>query len=209
MSRHQHKERIMGRRKGSLNRKSDNIPLDEKSEVVMTEAAVMDMEELESVQRELDIARAELAKTQIEIEEKKKELSSPRREIDEMERKIIDKQVKNMSIKSAAEDMIEKQKAYDNVRVTGKFLNRRAPGQSVKLPYQKYADDPVKWYPFEDGKTYTIQRGFADQINEYYHTPIFQQKQGIQNPSSVIGENSAIAEVDTSNKKFAFIPIAF
>jgi hypothetical protein len=201
----------MGRRKGSLNKKTDKVQVDEKYEVVMSETAVIaDEEVLESIQKELDIARNELERTKMEIEEKKKELAySPKREIDEAERKIVDRQVKAINLKSAAEETIAQQKEYDNVMVTGKFINRRAPGQSVKLPYQKYADDPVKWYVFEDGKVYTIKRGFADQINQYYHTPIFQQKQGIQSHSNVVGENSAIAEVDTSNKKYAFVPVAF
>lgn len=90
--------------------------------------------------------------------------------------------------------------------MTGKFINRRAPGQSAKLTYLKYADDPVKWYTMEDGKVYTIPRGFADQINEYYYTPHFIQKQGIMDPNA---PSSAIHDVDTSNKKYAFTPINF
>lgn len=201
----------MGRRKGSLNKKNDSIQVEEKKEGMMKESAVETGEEvLESIQKELDIARAELAKTQIEIEEKKKELTlTSRREISDEERRISQKQVTMTNEMKSREEIIAQQKIYDNVKVTGKFLNRRAPGQPVKLPYQKYSDDPVKWYPFEDGKVYTIPRGFADQINDYYHTPVFTQKEGIQNPSNVAGENSAIATVDTSNKKYAFIPISF
>ena len=121
----------------------------------------------------------------------------------------MDKQITRSSESNAIKTQIERQKAYDNERVTGKFINRRAPGQPVKLPYIKYEDDPVKWWPFEDGKVYTIPRGFADQINEYYHTPHFVQKQGEQAHSHVVGENSSIASVDTSNKKYSFVPINF
>ena len=84
-------------------------------------------------------------------------------------------------------------------------MNRRAPGNPAKLTYMKYADDPVKWYTFEDGKVYTIPRGFADQINEYYHRPIFIQKEGELDPSNP----SQIHAVDTSNKSYAFVPVEF
>lgn len=177
----------------------------QKKEEKMSEEAVLD-----TVQTEIDIARLELEKIKVQIEEKKKELQfQPKREISEEEKKIVDKHISYIDERKSVSEAIAKQKAYDNVKVTGKFMNRRAPGQSVKLPYIKYADDPVKWYPFEDGKVYTIPRGFADQINEYYHTPQFIQKQGEQAHSNVIGENSAIAEVDRSNKKYAFVPVSF
>ena len=52
--------------------------------------------------------------------------------------------------KKALKEKIEKQKAFDNQKVTGKFINRRHPGKvSEKLLYQKYEDDPVKWYDFQ------------------------------------------------------------
>lgn len=171
----------------------------------MTEEVVLD-----TVQTEIDLARIELEKIKIEIEEKKKSLEfEAKREISPDERKIIDKQISMGNERNTLSENIAKQKAYDSVKVTGKFINRRAPGQSVKLPYIKYVDDPVKWHPFEDGRVYTIPRGFADQINEYYHTPQFIQKQGEQAHSNVVGENSAIAEVDRSNKKYAFVPVNF
>src|SRR5208337_3979947 len=120
----------------------------------------------------------------LEIEEKKIQLKSmPAREIDEEEMLIIKKQVSGHSKNAGLKETIEKQKAYDNVQVTGKFINRRAPGQAAKLTYLKYNDDPVKWYNFEDGKVYTIPRGFADQINEAYYTPHFTQKQGPMDPN--------------------------
>jgi hypothetical protein len=90
--------------------------------------------------------------------------------------------------------------------ITGKFMNRRAPGQTVKLTYLRYETDPVKWYSFEDGKIYTIPRGFADQLNEHYYTPHFIQKQTEMDPNRPA---SAIHDVDTSNKKYAFVPVNF
>ena len=107
---------------------------------------------------------------------------------------------------TAAKAMIEKQKLIDNVMITGKFMNRRSPGQPVKLTYLKYEDDPVKWYNFEDGKVYTIPTGFAEQINEHYHTPHFIQKEGTMDPNRPA---SAIHDVDTSQKKYAFVPVKF
>lgn len=165
---------------------------------------------LEGIQKEIDQARIELEQTKSALEEKKHELKLiPRREVEEFEKKIIDKQVNNINKKKNSHSIIEKQRAYDKVMITGRFMNRRAPGQTVKLTYMKYADDPVKWYIFKDGATYTIPRGFVDQINEYYHTPIFVQKEGPQNLSENVGENSQIAHVDTSNKKYAFVAVGF
>lgn len=176
-----------------------------KSEVIMSQEAVLD-----NVQTELDLALKELEKIKIEIEEKKKQIKEePRRDISDEERRISDKQINFVNEMDTSKAILEKQKAYDSVKVTGKFMNLRNPGQAIKLPYIKYIDDPVKWHNFEHGQVYTIPRGFADQINEYYHTPVFSQKEGIQSHSNRTGENSAIAEVDTSNKKYAFVPINF
>jgi hypothetical protein len=85
-------------------------------------------------------------------------------------------------------------------------MNQRNPGQAVKLPYIKYPEDPVVWHNFEHNKVYTIPRGFADQINDYYHTPRFVQKEGAMDPNAPMSQISA---VDTSNKKYAFVPVNF
>ena len=138
------------------------------------------------------------------------------REVDEDEMIIVRKQQTNTSETRVAKETIEKQKAYDNVRVTGKFINRYKPGQPEKLMYQKYIDDPVKWYTFDDGKVYTIPRGFADQINggsdndPMYYKPRFIEKEGYQviDPSRV-GENSSIGRIDTTDKKYSFVPTQF
>jgi hypothetical protein len=215
--------RNMGRQK-----KNKSLQIEEKKiEVIMTQENDQKKNEseaweitLEGIQKEIDTerleleidrARLELEKIKIEIEEKKQEMKAfvPRREISEDEQRIIDKQITNINKKKSGSEVIEKQKAYDNQMITGRFMNRRSPGQQVKLTYNKYADDPVKWYHFKDGGTYTIPRGFVDQINEYYHTPRFVEKQGPQVISDRTGENSAIAEVDTSNKKYAFVAIGF
>lgn len=173
----------------------------------LIEGAPMTLDgELENLQLQIDLARVELEKTKVEIEEKKKEAKfEGRREISQDEKDIIDRQISRTNTKAAAESVVQKQKAIDSQLVTGKFMNRRNPGQGVKLPYMKYAEDPVKWWPFEEGKVYTIPRGFADQINEHYHVPTFIKKEGVQNPD---GE-SAIHSVDTSNKKYAFVPVGF
>jgi len=173
--------------------------LENQPEVIMSDVAV-----LENLQTEIDLARVELEKTKLEIEERKK--SMPLREIDEDERKIVDKQIARTNSDRSLQDKIAAQKAYDDVLITGRFMNRRSPGNLVKLTYMKYNTDPVKWYTFEDGKVYTIPRGFADQINEYYHTPQFTQKDDIMDPNSPC---SVINSVDTSKKKYAFVPIGF
>jgi hypothetical protein len=183
-------------------KKINIVDSEEKHEVNMTSTL-----ELENVQQEIDKARQELEATKIEIEEKKKELqSNSRRELDAQEIAIMNKH-QNMKVdKGALAEKIEKQKVFDNVMVTGKFINRRSPGNSVKLTYMKYADDPVKWYVLEDGKIYTIPRGFVDQIREYYHRPNFTQKQGLMDPNQ---PTSAIHEVDTSQKLYDFVPVGF
>lgn len=207
----------MGRRK-----KNNSLQIEEK-EVLMKDSTVLenpipanDEKILEAINSEIDVARLELAKTQLEIEEKKHQLElmkiTPGREIDARERELIDKQVGMSNESRTLKEKIEKQKAHDNVMVTGRFMNRRAPGQPVKLPYVKYETDPVKWYPFEDGKVYTIPRGFADQLNggtdedPCYYTPQFSQIQGEMDPNK---PQSAIHNVDSSNKKYAFTPVNF
>jgi hypothetical protein len=165
---------------------------------------------LESMETELDLVRVELEKAKMELEERKKEMESlSSRSYSQDEIAISDKQIKVSSDRAAQKRSIEMMKIRDNEKVTGKFMNRRAPGQPAKLTYIKYEDDPVKWYYFMDGGVYTIPRGFADQINEYYHTPKFVKKDGEYQPSAVIGENSQIASVDTSNKKYPFLPVGF
>ena len=171
---------------------------------------IKDEEMLENIQQEIDLKVQELEKLKLEIADTKKQLDFvPGREISKDEQVLIDKQITNINKKETGSKVIEMQKAIDNQKVTGRFMNRRAPGQPVKLTYMKYADDPVKWYRFEDGKVYTIPRGFADQINEYYHTPIFVQKEGPQALNENVGDNSMIAEVDKRNKKYAFVAVGF
>ncbi len=173
--------------------------------------------DLDALQTEIDEARLELEKTKKELEEKKQELKAvpEGREISQDEKDLMEKQKARKGKKSELAMKIEKQKAYDNVMVTGKFMNLRVPGQSVKLPYHKYPEDPIKWHPFNHGQVYTIPRGFADQINggkpedPHYYTPRFTQKTGDQVLSDQVGENSAIASIDASNKRYAFVPVNF
>jgi len=191
--------------KGNMGRhkKIKTVHIEEKNEVPMSEE-----KQLESLQSELDLARAELQKTKLQIEENKQQMQqmTSRRELDDQEKAIVAKQINRTNESLANAEKIAAQKAHDCEKVTGRFINRRAPGQPAKLTYMKYAEDPVKWYTFEDGKIYTINRGFADQINEHYHTPQFVQKDTIMDPNR---PETAINEVDTSNKKYAFVPTAF
>lgn len=174
-------------------------PMSEENALVVSQA-----QELEKLASELDMARLELAKAKLQLEESKKQAESAPA--------IAEKQVSMSNKAVALKEKIAAMKEYDCQKVTGKFINRRAPGHVAKLTYMKYEDDPVKWYDFRDGGVYTIPRGFADQINEHYYTPHFIQKA----PQDMIligdeapGESSTIAQVDTSNKKYAFVPITF
>lgn len=175
-------------------------------EVPMTNEA-----EVEVLNQELDLVRVQLQKTKLEIEDlqvKKQELvefTSRKRELTPEETKINDKLIATRVEGEGLMSKIASQKAYDNVKVTGRFMNRRAPGNPAKLTYMKYADDPVKWYTFLDGQVYTIPRGFADQINEHYYRPKFIQKEAELDPSNP----SNIHHVDTSNKSYAFVPTTF
>jgi hypothetical protein len=188
----------------NINKKIEYSSEDQKPEVTMTQT-----EQLEDLQAEIDKTVMELENAKRELEEKKQELTNlPKKNEDA----ILNKEIATSIKDSALSENIKNQKAFDSVLVTGRFSNRRAPGQSVKLPYQKYADDPVKWWPFEDGKVYTIPRGFADQINggtekdPLYYTPRFVQKSGIMDPDA---PSSSIHDVDTSNKKYSFTPVNF
>lgn len=183
-------------------KKFKDVQVEEKKGTSMTDSQV-----LENLETEVDKVRLELENTKRQLEEKKSELNKmSSREIDAAEQKIIDKQVAGFAKNQGLKDKIEAQKEYDSEMVTGKFINRRAPGMPAKLTYIKYDSDPVKWYNLEDGKVYTIPRGFADQINDHYYTPHFVQKQGEMDPNR---PSSAIHDVDTSNKKYAFVPVNF
>jgi hypothetical protein len=224
----------MGRRKGSLNKKVQPVQLDfednkkdfaEKTEVCMTTGILEEVAgiseiiekpvdlaqenaELEQIQLELDLARVELEKTRLEIETAKHALKSiPIAKVEAAESPAI--AIKDESGKQK----IAEQKARDSVMVTGKFYNLRAKGQSIKLPYVKYGDEPVKWWPLDHGKVYTIPKGFADQINggtesdPMYYTPHFVKNEGIiLDPDH---PESGIHSVDTSDKKYSFTPIHF
>ena len=189
-------------------------PKKHKPEAKMSEETI-DKTEVALIEPKIEPIELDAIKLQIELEKAKLELEELRaknraigsRVIDEEEQKIIDKQISRIDENKVVKEKIGRQKAYDNVPVTGKFMNRRAPGQMAKLAYIKYEDDPVKWYELYDGRTYTLPRGFADQINEHYHTPVFMQRDGpIENPDD---PGSQIAHVDTSNKKYAFVGLAY
>jgi hypothetical protein len=196
----------MGRPKGSMNKKYNDIDLnleidktfEEKTEVCMTPDATL---ELEAIQQEIDRARVELQNTRNEIETKKHELNNV---------PVVAKAVESPAIvikDNALSEKIAAKRAYDKEMVTGKFYNLRAKGQSAKLTYMHHADDPVKWYTFEHGQVYTIQRGFADEINEHYHTPHFIKNENmILDPSN---PESGIHGVDTSDKMYSFVPLNF
>lgn len=171
------------------------------------------MNESETAILEVETQETTAEKVWDEVNEASKELARIRREIEEC-KAALQKQPEKGTIfvsnhSDSLKDKIEQMKARDNEKITGRFFNRRAPGRPAKLTYNRYADDPVKWYWFEDGKVYTIPRGFADEINEYYHTPIFVKKTGELDPSDVVGENSVIAEVDRSQKKYAFVQAGY
>ena len=185
-------------------KKIKTIQIEAQQEVNMSEAAV-----LENLQTEIDLARIELEKTRKEIAEKKAESEKyqyterPLRDLSPDEKVVVDKHLGLSVEKKALAAKIETQKAYANQMITGKFLNLRAKGQSAKLCYDQFPGDVAQWITFQHGQVYTIKRGFADQINEYYYTPRFIQKEGPDDGGS------AIDAVDRSDKKYAFVAIGF
>src|SRR5690348_12726000 len=184
-------------------KKIKTVQIEENREVKMDEQTQV----LDTIETEIDLKRQELERLKIELQETQNELKKiPNREYSQQENDISERQIATSCEKETLREKIERQKAYDNQLVTGKFMNLRVPGKTEKMTYIKNTGDPVKWYIFEHGKTYTIPRGFADQINDYYHTPRFIQRQGAMNPDH---PESQIAEVDTSNKKFAFVTVGF
>lgn len=192
----------MSRQKVSLNKKNENVELEFESTKEISPGEFMSKnEELEEIQKEIDQSRIELEKTRMEIETKKQELKTM-----PVTPKLVDAPA--VSIKNEGlSEKIASQKVYDNQMVTGKFYNLRAPGQSAKLTYMHHVDDPVKWYTFNHGEVYTIQRGFADEINDHYHTPNFIKNENvILDPSN---PESGIHSVDKSNKKYSFVPLNF
>jgi hypothetical protein len=209
----------MARPKGSLNKKNQHVKsefedvnkeFNNKTEVDMSPEVAQSEVELETIQQELDLARVELEKTRLEIETRKHEL----KEIINIPVQVKPAESPSITIKNdAAKEKIAAQKARDSVMVTGKFYNLRVKGQSVKLPYQKYGDEPVKWHPFDHGKVYTIPKGFADQINggtesdPMYYTPHFVKNEGIiLDPDD---PDTGIHAIDTTDKKFSFVPLNF
>ena len=193
----------MGRQK-----KIKTVQEEIKTEVTMSDEAVLD-----NVQTEIDLARKELESVKLEIEEKKTQIkANANREISDQEMKLVEKQLYQTGDRENLKAKIERQRKIDSEIVTGKFMNRRAPGQAEKLCYIKYDTDPVKWYTLEDGKIYDIPKGFSDQLNggtdedPCYYTPHFTQKPGEMDPNR---PESAIHAIDTSNKKYAFVPVRF
>jgi hypothetical protein len=197
----------MGRRKGSVNKPKEVQMSEENTAIAVMEQPVDLSAELENAESELDKVRLELEQTKLRLEEKKAELKAqPARQYDQKEIEISEKQVAVSSKNAEAKARMEQQRIDDSRMVTGKFINRRAPGQQVKLTYCKYATDPIKWYIFKDGGVYTIPMGFVEQIREHYHTPRFIQKEGPMDPNQA---ESQIHSVDTSQKKYDFVPVGF
>jgi len=185
-------------------KKIKTIQKNETREVHMTDAAV-----LEDLQTEIDLARVELEKTKCEIAEKKAQSDKyvyterPNRELSSDEKVIMDKHLGLSVERKALAAKIEEQKSRDNQMVTGRFHNLRSKGQPAKLAYDKNPGDVAGWTTFQDGKVYTIKRGFADQINEYYYTPKHIQKEGPDDG------HSQIDSVDKSDKKYAFVALGY
>lgn len=189
------------------------VDMEEKSLTIVPPA----LEELEMLETSLDSVKSQLLAAQRELDEKKQEMKDlemkkyhapvyEKRELDEQEKSIVERQLHGFTKNAGLKAKIEAQREYDNQMVTGRFINRKQPGGTAVLTYSKYPDDFPTWKHFKDGCTYTIKRGYADQINEHYHTPAFIKNEGSMEDSD---NGTAIHSVDTSDKKYAFVPVGF
>lgn len=207
----------MARKKKEVQMSTNEVAVQETAVAPVDASVENQYQELENVEQSLDMARLELERVRQELaalQDAKKnalKIDDSRREIDADERKIIEKQHNVNNERNTLRNKIEEQKRFDKELVTGKFIHRHKPGGMAKLTYIKYADDLPKWWTFEDNKIYTIPRGFADQINEYYHKPRFIEKpQGSYNLTpATTGDNSSIHSVDREDKMYAFVPVNF
>ena len=203
----------MGRRRKI---KTEEIKMSERViqeiEVVDNVPAIAPQEDLPNYEAEIETIRSELDFKTKELEDVKRQVqelvAKANRPIDQQEQAIIEKQINTRTEGARLSDQKAKQKAYDNVKVTGRFMNMRAPGQSVKLPYIKYIDDDVKWHQFDHGRTYTIKRGFADQINEYYAKISYRQSSNPMDPNNP-NQPAALDDTPTRESLYAFVGLSY
>ena len=185
----------MGRPRNSKN-KDKSVESVVESGVALLEAPDNMTNELETANNELDTVRKQLEDAKRELIEAKK--AGAKRDLSDSEIASIDKSITNGNSRSALAAKIEKMRIYDSEMVTGKFLNLRNPGKSEKLTYGKYATDVDKWVTFAHGATYTICRGFADQINEYYADISYDKSDK---------ENQALEPRQIRRNKYAFVTV--
>src|SRR5665213_65828 len=100
----------------------EEAPVEVQEEVVDFVENNDSQKELEAIEQEIDDKRMELEKVKLEIEEKKKSLEN---EAPKQVQILEEKAVKNSSEKRNSIAIIERMKARDSVKVTGKFMNRR------------------------------------------------------------------------------------
>ena len=126
---------------------------------------------------------------------------TPLRELDDVEKQLVENQKSIYNMREEGKKMIDRKRDVDSQMIKGKFMNLRAPGQPVKLTYHKYATDLEEgWKTFNHGEIYTIQRGFADQINNHYAKISFNKGTGQMNALEATPSRSPI---------YAFVPLEF
>jgi hypothetical protein len=129
------------------------------------------------------------------------EVKTSGRELDAFEKQLVEDQKSAYNTREEGKKLIDRKRDIDSQMVRGKFMNLRAPGQPVKLTYHKYSTDIEEgWKTFNHGEIYTIQRGFADQINNHYAKISFNKGTGQMNALEATPSRSPI---------YAFVPLEF
>ena len=129
------------------------------------------------------------------------EVKTSLRDLDPFEKQLVEDQKSAFNMREEGKRLINTKRDFDSQMVKGKFMNLRAPGQPVKLTYHKYSTDIEEgWKTFNHGEIYTIQRGFADQINNHYAKISFNKGTGQMNALEAAPSRSPI---------YAFVPLEF
>jgi len=89
----------------------------------------------------------------------------------------------------------------DRQKVTGIFDYKERPGQTLKFRLRIWKEDPVEFWEFVDGQTYTIPLGVARHLN----------KNGIKTAHKFVADRSGLPRTKVSKKirRFGFQSLEF
>lgn len=96
----------------------------------------------------------------------------------------------------------------DREMVKGIFRNFETRGGSIKFPFRGYKGDPIEWYEFTDGQTYSIPLGVAKHLNKNCWIPQYQHLNA-DTLKGVAGRNTGNMHMVTKVKRFGFQSLEF